>query len=285
MTPARREKPPHNAQVLERWAREWADAERVPVARVQRSVSYMVIAAMLDTVRDVNGEPLFLLKGGVAMELRLALRARATQDLDAAFRAAAEEMMERLDDALEAGHAGFTASRTAAQGIGETGALRVGVKLGYRGRPWGTVPLEISSAEGRAADEFERVPVRALDPLGIEVPADIPCVSVRYQVAQKLHACTQVFDDGPANARFRDLLDLLLLRELLTADDLPQVRAACVETFELRATHPWPPAVAIRAGWAAAYAQLAVGAGFHVTDVEDAAERVRAFVAEIDRAG
>jgi Nucleotidyl transferase AbiEii toxin, Type IV TA system len=243
----------------------------------------MVIAAMLDTVRGADGEPLFLIKGGVAMELRLALHARATQDLDAAFRAAEEEMVERLDDALEARHADFTASRTAAQEIGETRAIRLGVKLAYRGRPWATVPLEISSAEGRSGAELERVPVRPLDRLGIEMPAEIPCVSLRYQIAQKLHACTQVFDDGPANSCFRDLIDLLLLRELLTADDLPSVRAACVETFELRATHPWPPAVATEAGWAPAYAQLAAAAGFHVTDVEDAAERVRAFIAEIDR--
>lgn len=284
MNPPRREKPPHNAQVLERWAREWADAEGVPAARVQRSVSYVVIAAMLDTVRGPDGDPLFLVKGGVAMELRLALRARATQDLDAAFRATAEEMIERLDDALEAGHTGFTASRTTAQGIGETRAIRVGVKLAYRGRPWATVPLEVSSAEGGVADEFERVPARPLDPLGIEVPAEIPCVSMRYQIAQKLHACTQVFDDGPANGRFRDLIDLLLLRALLSAEDLPSVRAACIETFELRATHRWPPAVVVGAGWAPAYAQLAAGVGFHVTDVEEAAERVRAFVAEIDGA-
>jgi hypothetical protein len=245
MNPSRREKPPHNAQVLERWAREWADADGVPVARVQRSVSYMVIAAMLDTVRGADGEPLFLIKGGVAMELRLALRARATQDLDAAFRAAAEEMIERLDDALETGYADFTASRTTAQEIGETRAIRVGVKLAYRGRSWATVPLEIASAEGRSGTEFDRVPLRPLDPLGIAVPADI----LASRCATRL-----------------------------------SVRAACVETFVLRATHPRPPAVAIGASWAPAYAQLAAAIGFHVTDVEDAAERVRALVAEIDRA-
>jgi hypothetical protein len=33
-----------------------------------------------------------------------------------------------------------------------------------------------------------------------------------------------------------------------------------------------------------AYAQLAAAVGFHVTDVEDAAELVRAFIAGIDRA-
>jgi hypothetical protein len=281
MSLARREKPPHNAQVLQRWAREWADAERVPVARVQRSISYMVIAAMLDTVRGTDGEPLFLIKGGVAMELRLDLRARATQDLDAAFRAAADEMIERLDDALRAGHADFTASRTAGEEIGETRAIRVGVKLAYRGRPWATVPVEISSAEGGSGAEFERVPARPLDPLGLHGPAEIACVSLRYQIAQKLHACTQVLADGSANSRFRDLIDLLLLRELVAADDLAQVRAACVETFELRASHQWPPAVTIGEGWAPAYAQLAAAVGFPVTSVEEAAERVRAFVAEI----
>jgi len=279
-----RDKPPHNAQVLQRWAREWADAEGVPVSRLQRSISYLVIAAMLDTVRDAENEPLFLLKGGVAMELRLDLRARATQDLDAAFRAAAREMVERLDDALETGHGDFTASRTELEQVGATGAARVGVRLAYRGRPWGTVPVEIACAEGRSGEEIERVPALSLDPLGLDGPNAIPCVSLRYQIAQKLHACTQVFDDGAANGRFRDLIDLVLLRELLASDAMPGVRGACIETFELRATHTWPPSVTVGEGWAPGYAELATGIGFHLTDVDAAAAAVRALIAEIDSA-
>jgi hypothetical protein len=284
MSRSHREKPPHSAQVLQRWAREWADVEGVPVSRMQRLVSYMVIAAMLDSMRDARGEPLFLIKGGVAMELRLDLRARATQDLDAAFRAAADELVERLDDALEAGHGDFTASRTAIEEIGETQAIRVGVKLAYRGRPWGTVPVEISSAEGRSGEEIERVPTRSLGPLGLDGPAEIACVSLRYQIAQKLHACTQIFEDGSANDRFRDLIDLLLLRGLTTQTLMPKVRAACVETFELRATHPWPPTVPPAAGWADAYAELAAALDFEPTDVQDAARAVERFIIEIDRA-
>jgi len=270
--------------VLQRWAREWADAEGVPVSRVQRLVSYMVVAAMLDTVRDARGQPMFLVKGGVAMELRLALRARATQDLDAAFRAAADEIVERLDDALEAGHGDFSASRTVIEEIGATRAIRVGVKLAYRGRPWATVPVEIASAEGRSGEEIERVPARSLDPLGLDGPAEIACVSLRYQIAQKLHACTQAFEDGAANSRFRDLIDLLLLRELITKGLMSQVRSACIETFELRATHAWPPTLAIGVGWADAYAELAAALDFQPADVEEAAEAVERFIIEIDRA-
>lgn len=71
----------------------------------------------------------------------------------------------------------------------------------------------------------------------------MPCLSVRSQIAQKLHACIEVFEAGPANARFRDLIDVLLLRELLNPDDLLHVRAACVETFTLRDKHTWPSAL------------------------------------------
>jgi hypothetical protein len=56
--------------------------------------------AVLDRVRDEDGEPIFLLKGGVAMEMRLQLRARATRDYDSAFRARAEEVLDHLDEAL-----------------------------------------------------------------------------------------------------------------------------------------------------------------------------------------
>jgi hypothetical protein len=40
----------------------------------------MVLLAMLDRVRAPDGEPQCLLKGGVAMELRFDLGARATKD-------------------------------------------------------------------------------------------------------------------------------------------------------------------------------------------------------------
>ncbi len=99
------------------------------------------------------------------------------------------------------------------------------------------MPAEPAPAEGGAGDEIEHVPARALDPLGIDGLTNVPCLSVRYQIAQKPHACTEVFGEGPANARFRDLIDVLLLRELLTVDDLPRIRAACIETFALHGKH------------------------------------------------
>lgn len=85
---------PHNAQMLQRWVGEHARGNDLVIMRLQRWISYMVMAAALDRVRNERDEPLFIAKGGVAMELRLQLRARATQDFDATFRASLESMIE-----------------------------------------------------------------------------------------------------------------------------------------------------------------------------------------------
>lgn len=67
-----------------------------------------------------------------------------------------------------------------------------------------TVKMEAAAVEGGMGDEIEHVPAKSLDHVGLTGPDTIPCVAVRWQVAQKLHACTEVFDDRE-NDRFRDL--------------------------------------------------------------------------------
>ncbi len=69
---------PRNMAHLQRLISEHAQAQQMPPARLQRWLNAMVITAVLDRVRDENDEPVFLLKGGIAMELRL--RAARTHD-------------------------------------------------------------------------------------------------------------------------------------------------------------------------------------------------------------
>jgi Nucleotidyl transferase AbiEii toxin, Type IV TA system len=68
-------------------------------------------------------------------------------------------------------------------------------------------------------------------------------VSVRWRLAQKLHACIESPADDGRNERFRDLIDIVLLWDLITPADRSSVRQACEQLFELRALHPWPPRV------------------------------------------
>jgi hypothetical protein len=190
-------------------------------------------------------------------------------------------MLDALDRALVEDWGGFQLQRTEPEVIRDAHAMRMDIKLAYKGKPWGTVQLEVAPAEGQAGQEIDRVPARPLDPVQIEGPERIACVSVRYQIAQKIHACTELYADGRENDRFRDLIDLQLLRDLVDCG-LPAVRDACVEIFELRGKHSWPPDVTVHPSWPAGFAAMAADIGFYTDDVDVAADALRQFIAEID---
>ena len=280
-----KDKPPHNASVLARWLTEASKEKGVPAGRLRRWLGFMVVAAMLDEARHAeDGAPLFLVKGGVAMELRIDSGARATKDFDTAFRASMDAVADHLDPALRAGHGDFTATRTELEPVKDTGAARCEIKLAYRGKSVITVKMEVAAVEGGMGDEIDHVPAKSLDHVGLAGPDTVPCVAVRWQMAQKLHACTETFERGE-NDRFRDLLDLQLLADLVEDDEWAAVRAACLEIFETRAKQAWPPQVTLYESWGAGYEALAVETGFSITDVREAADAVAHLIERIDHAG
>lgn len=256
----------------------------VAAGRLRRWLGFMVVAAMLDEARHVDdGEPLFLVKGGVAMELRVDIGARATKDLDTAFRESMEVVADHLDPALRAGHGDFTATRTELEPVKDTGAVRCDIKLAYRGKSVITVKMEVAAVEGGMGNDIDHVPAKSLDHVGLTGPDTIACVAVRWQIAQKLHACTEVFDDGE-NDRFRDLIDLQLLGELVADDEWTAVKEACLEVFGGREKHEWPPDVTVHDSWISGYGSLADETGFAIVDVHAAATAVARLIDRIDSA-
>jgi len=67
--------------VLARYAQAYARELGVAEGRVRAWVAYMILAGMLERAADADA-PRFIVKGGVALELRLRDRARATKDID-----------------------------------------------------------------------------------------------------------------------------------------------------------------------------------------------------------
>jgi hypothetical protein len=61
-----RRKPPFNTSVIQKWVGEYAREHGVASGRLERWIMFMIVLAALDRVRDAEGEPLFLLKGGAA---------------------------------------------------------------------------------------------------------------------------------------------------------------------------------------------------------------------------
>lgn len=272
-------RPPGDRSHLERLVQALSVDQGIATDRLRRWVSTMVLLGALGQTDD--DEHRFLLKGGVALELRLRLRARATRDVDLIVRTdRGTDVAEALKDALAGPYLDFDFRVVGVRDIANTPAQRMDVKLTYKSKPWATLLLEASPPEGQA-DESEQISAFSLTQLGLDGPDQVACQSLRYQMATKLHAVTQRFATGE-NDRFRDLIDLLLLREL--DPDLPRVKQACLDVFHTRATHPWPPQLTAEPSWPPRYHALAVEQEFSVEDVEQAVALVQDLIDEIDRA-
>jgi Nucleotidyl transferase AbiEii toxin, Type IV TA system len=274
--PNRRPDRPPGKPHLERLILHYAELTGTAPARVRRAVSVMVLLGALDRVRE--SDPVFLLKGGIAIELRAGGAARATKDVDLVFFGSPDDLGEDLDRALGEPYGGFSFLREEIESGGGGRFQRLDVKLLFLGRAWGTLKLEIAPPDSPSVDS-EGVPAVPIDEFGLVGPRVVRCLSLRYQIAQKLHAVTERFRHRD-NERFRDLIDLAICRDLVT--DLAEVKEACVDVFEARDTHAWPPELLVPGGWSEPYRALAEETEFPVTEVEEAADQVRKLVAEID---
>ncbi len=249
-------KPPGDRGHLERLLTTWSDETGgVTAGRLRNVVGVTVIAQMLDGLRDSDGKHLFAFKGGAGLQMRYGLQTRATKDLDAAYRAEIDTVAARVSAAVEAGWSGFSGAVTNVEPITRANLspppMRMKVKLSYKGRPFVTIPFEVSPAEASSVDEPEMVPVAiTLEHVQLEAPDELPFLPLRYQIAQKIHACSEPSTEDQPNDRARDLVDLDLIEELsVTDDDLPAIKDACIEIFETRKMHDWPPRIVAAQGW------------------------------------
>jgi hypothetical protein len=163
----------------------------------------------------------------------------------------------------------------------DNGAVNMEIAVTYRGQPWTSISVDIARAEA-GESEVEWVEAIVLtEAFGVTGPAALPCLPLRFHVAQKLHGTTLPPRPGKQNERFRDLIDLLLLEAMFTHDYVA-LRDACELVFRSRNTHPWPPSLdAMPPHWAEPFAQLARDLGLPERDVETALVRVRGFAARI----
>lgn len=277
MTFIRPKKTPSNVRALEQVVGRYSKHYGIAVGRVRRSLSFCVLGAVLERVRTYDNNPAFIIKGGVAIEWRLR-QSRATKDFDAVFKKRLSELVDALDEAFADPYEGFTLRRDGEpEDIGK--ALRVPIKVQFHGKSWGTVPLEVSAPEGTSTPH-EAVRPPDLADFGLVGPAALPCMSIRHQFAQKLHAMTEPPEEGKDNLRFRDLSDLLQLGDQVPVD--AELRAECIQIFGLRNTHAWPPNVTVYDSWVEPYKVIAKDAGVAVTDAHHAAADLREYIASIE---
>lgn len=275
---------PRSVRVLAKWVDAYARERGLTPKRVRDWISYMIVGGRLEGASAVDTGPRFTIKGAVAIEMRLPSKARATKDIDLVVDdLAGTDLTVALRTALEGDYQSFTFRVKGEPYVMPNNSVRVDVALDYRGRSWSTVQIDLSPHEGEST-EVELVEALALEPFGLNTPNALPCLALRYHVAQKIHAMTEpARDENTPNERFRDLVDLLLMRELTS--DLEGVQAACVEVFQIRDTHGWPPQLDPPAFWQEPFTKLAEEVELPVSNLEEAVREAQTFIEAIDGAG
>jgi hypothetical protein len=284
------ENPPPSAGVLGKLVRLHARGTGVAEGRVRAWLAYMMLLGRLEQQRVEGTGRRFTLKGGVALELRLRDRARATKDIDLVLHDENADLADMFDQALlghpdegcvvAADYQGFGFRRKQAPIRLDNGTVSIEVAVTYRGNEWTSITVDIARAEAGESEIEELHPMSLTGVTGIPDPAALPCLPLRLHIAQKLHGMTLPPRPGKQNYRVKDLVDLVLLKELIT--DYAGLREACELVFRTRATHAWPPTMELPRHWAAPYARFAEELDLAIPDASTALAEILRLVKRID---
>lgn len=188
----------------------------ISLDRLRRRVLFERIVTRL-----YAAEPgIWVVKGGMALEVRLRDEARLTKDLDLGLRAkvqASGDLKERLIEALsiDPDKDGFILSVGSVKRLMEDNqgqaTWRAQIASQLAGKPFGGMQVDVSPRIHELDETDFMVLPNFLDFAGIE-PPEVELVSVDRHVAEKFHGMLKQFPDRE-NTRVRDLVDLVLLNE------------------------------------------------------------------------
>lgn len=248
--------------------------------RLRRRVVFERMLARLEA-----SEPgCWILKGGMALEVRWHDRARSTRDMDLAARhplTTGGDARAALAGplAVDADHDRFRFTVGDARDLQVDEAGRPGwrfpVEATLAGRQFAAVRVDLVIRETEiSGTERLRLP-GALTFAGIG-PCEIEVVDRSQHFAEKLHALTRTYTSRPST-RVRDLVDLVLLID----DGLePDARLydTVVHVFEARTSHPVPGELPDPPpDWFVRYQELAHDLDVSAATLDDAMNLLRAF--------
>jgi hypothetical protein len=261
---------------LERRLLTHSQATSLGLSRLRKLVAFERLLARLLVVAPNR----WILKGGLALDFRLAERARTTVDMD----------LERSDDELTS-NADFVAARltnlddyftfaiartTLLDAADVAGAVRYRVRASLASRRFEDFVVDVGfSATIEERDEIDGPDLLVFADLP---PIRVPTLPLSLHIAEKVHAYTRWYGEGQRpSTRVKDLVDLVLIS---TIGDLSahEVRAALNRTFSSRATHPLPHALpAPPPEWTALYRRLAQSLAIP-SDAQEGHRTVAAFL-------
>jgi hypothetical protein len=242
----------------------------VPLVRLRKMVAFdRFLARLIQSSPDE-----WVLKGGLALQLRLEEGARTTKDIDLLDLANQEDIHRALLDAgaLDLGDwFVFEVARPVRPSMENFAGIRFRVRSLLE-----EFHLDVGVGDPIVGTvEFLSTPA-LLEFAGIQ-PTVVPCYPVTQQIAEKVHALTRLHASGE-RSRVKDLVDILLMAELgeIDADLLMQALQA---TFDARRTHSLPVVFPdVPESWTIAFRKMADEIGLRYRSSEDASNAVKRFL-------
>jgi predicted nucleotidyltransferase component of viral defense system len=246
-------------QALEERLKTTARGDGARLASDRKRVAFDRLLARLHAVAEGQ----WLLKGGFALELRLAGRARTTKDIGIDWQTDQHQLLEALIDASQHDAGDYFVFAVERMGAPEDhlgGSHRYRVTASLAGRLFESFLLDVGfrSEEPMAADILTTDAVLAFAEIP---PVEIRAVALELQVAEKLHAYTRSYEGDRPSTRTKDLVDLAVIAAT-SAVHAALLRAALDITFTQRETHPLPRTLPVPPkDWATQYRRLAQEVG------------------------
>jgi len=258
---------------LEARLRAESIATGLPLVRLRKTIAFDRLLARL-----VSSQPeSWLLKGGLALQLRMGSRSRTTKDVDLLLRETGADARALLMLVARVDLGDWFEFEVATP---VRGPVHDGVMLPVRslidGREFEAFRVDVGIGDPVTATPERLVVTRLLEFADIE-PTPVPCYPLVQHVAEKLHAYTRPRGER-GGSRVKDLVDLVSLAER-DVFDAAELAVAMRAAFDVWATHPVPEALPEPpASWIPEYRRIATELDASAKEVHAAMVLLRSFL-------
>jgi hypothetical protein len=265
---------------LQRRTTTLARKKGIPEARLYQRIATEVLFNVLEIAQQRGIIDRYAIKGGMALEVRFGMRARASRDVDVSVPVPFEDIPRLLDKILDVGFDKFTVRRKGSlRTLDQVQAYRADLDIQFTGRHFYRLNLDINGSAFEPSVDV--VPSGVLTELGLPGPVHVSLLDVAAQLAHKIHGATQPSTDTYQNTRYRDVLDVLIIADLVNLD-YERVRIVCDAEFARRGTHAWPPILNLDRRWREGLLAEVTAHGGHSTDVDLIAKRFNDLLSAIE---
>lgn len=263
-------------RALETRLRTLSQRDGTPLARLRKLIAFdRLLARLLHTEPET-----WVLKGGLALQLRLGQRARTTKDMDIMWRLSASDPHQVLVHVTSLGEDDWfdfvVEHPEAEQEPLPGGGKRFNVRALLDSRPFELFHVDVGMNDPMI-ESVQLLSMPALLGFADISPTVVPCFPITQQIAEKVHAYTRPHVSG-ASSRVKDLVDILLLAELQPLPGL-SLRQALQATFDARHTHPLPTTLPFPPdSWSQPLRRMADETGLIWRELDDAVTAAQQFM-------